>query len=71
MVDMEKLKLIQDLFEANDEIPPDMDLESSEYWDSITKLALIVMFEEKFDIILDNDAINNLCKVSDIMELMN
>ena len=45
-------------------------LEDVEEYDSLTKLALIVMFEDEFDKKVDVSIIRDFKKISDIMELM-
>jgi acyl carrier protein len=65
-----KIELLKDVFET-DEILPEMELKYMESWDSMTKLALIVMVEDKFGKIMDNKIIKSLSSINDIMNHMN
>ena len=66
-----KLRLLEGVFEIDEgDITPDMDLDSIENWDSMTKLALIVMVEEEFGKVLSSDIIRSFNSVGDIMAQM-
>ena len=63
-----KLKLLEEVFEAEDgTLTDDMDLDSIDIWDSMTKLSLIVMVEEEFGKILSSDKIRSFKTVGDIV----
>ena len=71
MTEQEKINLLEETFEIDDSyLKPDMLLEDVEEYDSLTKLALIVMFEDEFDKKVDVSIIRDFKKISDIMELM-
>ena len=49
---------------------PEMDLESIEEYDSMTKLSLIVMVEDEFGKKLTGEDIKQFKKVQDILNVM-
>jgi len=66
-----KIKLLEDVFEVEEgALNPNLDLDSMDNWDSMTKLALIVMIEEEYGKILSSDKIRAFCSVGDIMQIM-
>ena len=71
MDDKKKLQLLEDVFEMDEgEIEPDMELDTIENWDSVTKLSLIVMVEEEFGKVLSSDIIRKFKNIDDIMKQM-
>ena len=71
MDDKKKLQLLEDVFEMDEgEITPDMELDTIENWDSVTKLSLIVMVEEEFGKVLSSDTIRKFKNIEDIMKQM-
>ena len=66
-----KLRLLESVFEMEEgEITPDLHLDDMENWDSVTKLALIVMVEDEYGKLLSSDNIRSLNCIEDIMTYM-
>jgi len=66
-----KMQLLADVFEMDaNEISSDMKLESIENWDSMTKLALIVMIEEEYGKIISSESIRLFSNIDDILKEM-
>ena len=71
MTEREKLALLEDIMELDEGDPSvDMALEDIEEYNSMTKLSLIVMMEDEFDVKLDGDTIKGFQTVGDIVALM-
>ena len=71
MDEARKIRLLEDVFEVEEgALTPDLELESMENWDSMTKLALIVMIEEEYGKILSSDRIRAFSSVGDILTQM-
>lgn len=67
----EKLALLEETLETDEgALKADMVLEDVEEYDSMTKLALIVMMEEEFGVKLTSDMVRGFEKVQDILDLM-
>lgn len=67
----EKMSLLEETFDLEEgALKPDMDLESIEEYDSMTKLSLIVMVEEQFGNKLTGEDIKHFKKVQDILNVM-
>jgi len=66
-----KIKLLENVFEVEEgEITPDLLLDDMENWDSVTKLALIVMVEDEYGKLLSSDNIRSFNCIKDIMAYM-
>lgn len=72
MTEREKLALLEDLFELEvGDLSPEMSLDDVDEYDSMTKLALIVMVDEEFGVKLDTTAVKGFKTVADILAVMN
>ena len=71
MTEKEKLALIEDMLELDEgTLSKDMALENIEEYDSMAKLALIVLMEDEFGVKLTGNMIRDFKKVGDIIALM-
>ena len=71
MTEKEKLVLLEETFDADEgTLSPDMALDGIEEYDSMTKLSLIVMFEDEFDEKLTGAEIKEFHTVQDILDRM-
>lgn len=67
----EKIALLEETFDVDGgTLKPEMDLESIEEYDSMTKLSLIVMVEDEFGKKLTGEDIKQFKKVQDILNVM-
>lgn len=67
----EKIALLEETIEAEEgSLSPDMLLEDVDEYDSMTKLAIIVMMEDEFSVKLTGDMVRGFVKVEDILQLM-
>lgn len=67
----EKLELLAETFDVEvDEISEDQVLDDLDNWDSITKLSLIVMFDDEFGKKITSDDIKKFVTVQDILDCM-
>lgn len=68
----EALEIIAEVInESVDDVQPGVELESLEGWDSMAVLLLMAEFDERFDIVLEEDRIENLKLVDDILAVLN
>lgn len=71
MSEREKMALLEDLFELEEgDITPNTLLDDIEEYDSMTRLSLIVMMEDEFDVKLDGATIKTFKKIGDILDEM-
>ena len=71
MSEREKLALLEELFELEEgALTPDALLEDIEEYDSMSKLSLIVMMEDEFEVKLDGAMIAGFKTVADILAKM-
>ena len=71
MTEREKLALLEDIMELDEgDLSVDMALENIEEYNSMTKLSLIVMMEDEFDVRLTSDIIKGFVTVGDIVAMM-
>ena len=71
MTNEKKLELLADVFECDaDELSPELELSDLENWNSMTKLALIVLMDDECDKILTSDGISEFKTVGDVMTYM-
>ena len=56
--------------ESVEDVQPGVALEALEGWDSMAVLLLMAEFDERFDIILDEDKIKSLKRVDDILGVL-
>ncbi len=67
----EALEIIAEIInESIDVVQPGVDLEQLEGWDSMAVLLLMAEFDERFDIILDEEKIASLNSVDDILSVL-
>ncbi len=71
MTKEEKLAKLEEVFDLDaGALKEDMELASVEAWDSMTKLSLIVLFDDEFGKKLSGQQLDAFVKVSDILDLM-
>ena len=71
MTEKENLTLLEEALDAEEgTLKPELSLDGIEEYDSMTKLSLIVMFEEEFGQKLTGAEIKKFHTVQDILELM-
>jgi len=56
--------------EPVNEVQPGVELATLGGWDSMAVLMLMAEFDERFDIVLDEDEINKLKRVDDILAVL-
>lgn len=56
--------------EAVDDVRPDVRLEQLEGWDSMAVLLLMAEFDERFDIVLDEERIVTLETIDDVLNIL-
>jgi len=67
----EKLKLLEELLELDENtLELGMSLDTVENWDSLNILAYIVMADEKYNIVLSAESINNAKTVEELLILL-
>lgn len=72
MTNEEKLDLLAEAFDLDvSELTLDAELDGMENWDSMTKLSLVSMIDEKFKKTLTKDVIGSFKTVNDILNFMN
>ena len=71
MTKQEKLVLLEDIFEIDPgQLKEETVLDGLENWDSMTKLSLIVLMDDKFGKKVAGKEIEGLKTVRDILEIM-
>lgn len=71
MENSKKLELLSNLFEVEaEELQPELKLINLENWDSMMKLALIVLIDDECGKKLTGEAIRGFNTVQDIMDFM-
>ncbi|MCH5213843.1 MAG: acyl carrier protein [Muribaculaceae bacterium] len=71
MTQQEKIYLLEDLFELEEgTLKLETSLEDIETYDSMSKLSLIVMFDDEFDKKLTGEKIQTFKTVKDILDFM-
>lgn len=71
MTQEEKIALLEETLEADEgSLTPDTLLEDVDEYDSMTKLAVIVMMSDEFGVKLTSDVVKGFVKVGDILALM-
>lgn len=71
MSDNEKIILLEEAFDVDEgTLKPEMCLNDIDEFDSMTKLALIVMIDENFGKTITGTDINEFKTVQDIMNIM-
>lgn len=66
----EKLALLADVLEVEDELTPEMVLSEIDEYNSMAKLSLIVMMSDEFSKKLTNEEIKSFVTVQDILNYM-
>ena len=67
----EKLDLLADAFDVDvSDLQSDVELENMDNWDSMTKLSLVSLMDEKFKKVLTKDIISKFKRVQDILDFM-
>ena len=71
MTKEEKIELLEETMDLEEgTLSEDMRLEDLAEWDSITKLAIIVMIDDEFDKTITANDIKKFIFVKDIIEIM-
>ncbi len=71
MTKEEKLAKLEEVFDLEaGALKEEMELDSIDSWDSMTKLSLIVLFDDEFGVKLSGEQIDSLNNVADIVNLM-
>ena len=71
MSEKEKLALLEEVMELDEgALTPEMELGEIEEYDSLTKLAIIVMVEDEFGKKLNAEDFKKFNKVEDILDIM-
>ncbi len=72
MTDEEKIELLaEDVFDVDvADVTSATVLEDADFWDSMSKLALVSVFDEKFGKTLKGDQVKAFVTVQDIMNAM-
>ena len=71
MTAAEKLAKLEEVFELEaGALKEDMELDSIDSWDSMTKLSLIVLFDDEFGVKLSGEQLDSFSTVADIVNLM-
>ena len=72
MTEQEKIALIEETLDVEEgTLTPETDLDDVDEYTSMTKLGLIVMFDDEFDVKVTGDMIKGFKTVADILALMN
>lgn len=72
MTEQEKIALIEETFDVEEgTLTPETELDDVDEYTSMTKLGLIVMFDDEFDVKVTGDMIKGFKTVADILALMN
>lgn len=68
----EKIALLEETLEVDEgTLTPETVLDEVEEYSSLTKLSLIVMMEDEFEVKLTSDEVRSFKTVADILEKMN
>lgn len=71
MSEQKKIALLEEAFEMDEgELAADMVLDEIEEYNSMAKLALIVLMSDEFDKTLTSDQIKSFVTVKDILDFM-
>lgn len=71
MTATEKLAKLEEVFDLEaGALKEDMELDSIDSWDSMTKLSLIVLFDDEFGVKLSGEQLDSVSTVADIVNLM-
>lgn len=73
MTNEEKIELLADeVFDVDiSDVTPEIVLDESDFWDSMSKLSLISVIDSNFKKTLKGDDIKNLKTVQNILDIMN
>lgn len=73
MTNEEKIKLLaEDVFGVEvEEVTPEIVLDEADFWDSMSKLSLISVFDSEFNKLINKDDIKKFITVQDILDSMN
>ena len=71
MNEQEKLALLEDMLELDEgTLKPDTNLDDIEEYDSMSKLSLIVLMQDEFDVKLTSDEVKSFQTIGDILNRM-
>lgn len=72
MDNKEKILLLEEMLELNEgDLTEETQLVNIDNWDSMAKISLIALMDEKFQKVITSEQIKNFCTVSDILKEMN
>lgn len=73
MTNEEKISILaEDVFDVDvSDVSPETVLEETDFWDSMSKLSLVAVFDDRFNKTLNGKQINNFITVQDILNEMN
>lgn len=66
----DKIKLIAEALDTDEELRPDTTLENLDEWDSMGTIATIAMLDRRFDVRLTAEQLVDVKTVSDILAFM-
>lgn len=66
----EKLELLKEVMDCEEDLTMDMILEDIDEWDSLSILTLTVEMKKKYDLILTSEKIKSFRNVKDICDFM-
>lgn len=66
-----KFEMLEEVLDVDAaELRPDMELEGQDWWDSLTRLSIIVMMDEEFGKTVTAEEIRELKTLQDILDWM-
>lgn len=72
MSEKEKLELLEDTFDLDPgTLSSDLTLDGQEWWDSLSKLSIVVMMEEEFGKKITSEDVRSFVTVHDLLKIMN
>jgi len=72
ITETELLEQLEDIFEKDlEEMKINDSFKDYDEWDSLTQLSLLAFLNDDYDIILNNNDLDNLNTISDIFNLIN
>lgn len=71
MTNSENLAQLEELFDLDPgSLQPETELDGLEEWDSVNKLSLIILLDEKYEVIIDGNDIKEFKNINDILKKM-
>ncbi|MDD2228155.1 MAG: acyl carrier protein [Candidatus Cloacimonetes bacterium] len=67
----EKIAMLEEMLEIDEgTLKEDTQLDNIAEWDSMSKLSLIVLLDDEFEVSVNGDQIRSLKSIKDILDLM-